>query len=86
MGDIGHCEGHAGVLVLAIISALASSQALGGQREEVLAIAYTECDKLLALVSPGDDLGPFYQSADAISRCKDAKYKEIFTNGDTANQ
>lgn len=69
---------------LAIVCVLATSHAIGGEREDMLANAYAECDKLLVIPAQGGDLKEFYQSAHRVSQCKDQKYKEIFASSQSA--
>ena len=75
-----------GLSALAIVCVLAASHAVSGEREDMLAKAYAECDKLLVISPPGGDLREFYQSADRVSQCKDKKYKEIFADSQSADQ
>ena len=74
-----------GLWALAFACVLAASHAVSGEREDLLANAYAECDKLLVIPAQGDDLKEFYQSAHRLSQCKDQKYKEIFSDSRSAN-
>ena len=81
-----YCIRLIGLSALAIACVLTTSHAVGGKREDMLANAYKECDKLLVIPPPGGNLSEFYQSAGRVSQCKDKKYEEIFSDAQSAFQ
>jgi len=63
------------VIVVGTLSKLISAYSYADEKQSQLASAYKECDKLLVIVQPGEDLKPFYDSAGNVSACKEEKYR-----------